>query len=93
MTSKRTYREGICPFQVIETFEKEGLDKFDPNVIMTFLTNIVNTFIANRVMLNNGQTGDIIFINPVHLSKPVVKCGEKYVDLAANKQLSIVAVI
>ena len=93
MTSKRNYREGMCPFDVISRFEDEGLYKYDPNVIMTFLSNIVNTFIANRVMLNNGKTGDIIFINPEHLSRPVVKCGNQFVDLAANKKLYIVAII
>ena len=93
MTSQKLYRSQICPFEVIEQFEEEGIDKYDPNAIMTFLSNIVNTFIANRVMLNNGKTGDIIFVNPNHLARPVVKCGDTYVDLATNRQLSIVAVI
>ena len=93
LTSKRPFRNSICPFTVIEEFEANGLEKYDPNVIMTFLSNIVNTFIANRVMLNTGQTGDIIFINPTHLSKPVVKCGNEYVDLSKNRTLSIVSVI
>jgi putative nucleotidyltransferase with HDIG domain len=93
MTSKRSYREGMCPFAVISKFEDEGLYKFEPNAIMTFLTNIVNTFIANRVMLSNGKIGEIVFINPDHLSRPMVKCGDQFVDLAANKRLFIVAIV
>ncbi len=93
LTSKRSGREPLCPFEVIAGFEAEGLEKYEPNAIMTFLSNIVNTFIANRVMLSNGKSGDIIFINPDHLSRPVVKCGEQFVDLAKDKGLSIVAVI
>ena len=93
MTSRRTYRAPICPFSVISQFEEEGITKFEPNVIMTFLGNIANTFIANRVMLNTGQTGEIIFVNADHLSRPVVRCGENYVDLSSDKNLSIVAVI
>ena len=93
LTSKRTYREPICPFTVIESFENNGLEKYDPNAIMTFMGNIINTFIANRVMLNNGQTGEIIFINPDHLSRPTIKCGEEFIDLAKKRGLSIVAVI
>jgi putative nucleotidyltransferase with HDIG domain len=93
LTSKRLYREAICPFDVIAQFEEEGLYKFEPNAIMTFLSNIVNTFIANRVMLNNGKTGEIIFINPDHLSKPVVKCGDDFIDLHAKKGLAIVAIV
>ncbi|MBO4457477.1 MAG: HD domain-containing protein [Butyrivibrio sp.] len=93
MTSRRSYRAPICPFAVIAQFEEEGIEKFVPDVIMTFLRNISNTFIANRVMLNSGQTGEIIFVNPDHLSRPIVKCGENYVDLSVSKNLSIVAVI
>ncbi len=93
MTSKRPYRNSICPFTVIEQFERDGLQKYDPNVIMTFLTNIVNTFICNRVMLSTGQTGDIIFINPTYLSKPIVKCGNEYIDLSKKKELSIISVV
>jgi putative nucleotidyltransferase with HDIG domain len=93
LTSKRLHREAVCPFVVIEQFERQGLDKYSPNAVMTFLSNIVNTFIANRVLLSNGQAGEIIFINPEHLSKPVVKCGTEYVDLAAKRDISIISVI
>ncbi|MBQ6587706.1 MAG: HD domain-containing protein [Butyrivibrio sp.] len=93
MTSKREYRDAICPFTVIENFEKEGIGKFDPHVIMTFLTNIVNTFISNRVLLSNGKSGDIIFINPDHLSRPVIKCGMEFIDLASKRELSIISVV
>ena len=93
LTNKRVYRGPICPFEVIEQFENEGIEKYAPTVIMTFLSNIVNTFIANRVMLNSGQTGDIIFINPDHLARPVVKCQDQFVDLSKNRGLSIVAVV
>ena len=93
LTSRKTYRAPICPFDVIAAFEREGLEKYDTNTIMTFLSNIVNTFIANRVMLNNGKIGDIVFINPDHLSRPVLKCGEEFIDLQKEKKLSIVAVI
>ena len=93
LTTRKSYRAPVCPFEVIAQFEEDGLQKYDPNVIMTFLSNIVNTFIANRVMLNSGQTGDIIFINPDHLSKPTIKCGDKFIDLAKNRGLSIVSVV
>ena len=93
LTSKRKYRAPLCPFEVISKFEEEGYEKFDADVIITFLSNIVNTFIANRVMLNNGQTGDIIYIHPEHLSRPTVKCGEDYINLEIERKLSIVAVI
>ncbi len=93
LTSKRLNRDSYCPFYVIENFEKEGLYKFDTNVIMTFLSNIVNTFLADRVLLSTGQSGKIVFINPDHLSKPVVKCGDQFIDLSVKKEISIISVV
>ncbi len=89
MTANRKYRDGLCPFTVIEAFEDEGLQKYDTEMIMTFLRKIVDTYMMNRVGLSNGLEGDIIFINKQRLSRPLVKCGEKYIDLMVEKDLRI----
>lgn len=93
MTSVRIYRGCLCPFQVIAAFENEGLQKYDTKMIMTFLENIVNTYILNRVRLNNGMEGDIIFINKQHLSRPTIKCGNQYIDLTKEPELTIDAIV
>ncbi len=93
LTSKRLTRGPICAFDVIEMFEKEGLQKFDTSVVMTFMSHISNSFIANKVRLSDGQEGDIIFINPDRLSRPMVKCGDNFIDLATHPRLKIVEVI
>lgn len=93
MTSQRVYREPICPFDVIEAFEKEGFDKYDPDMILTFLKNVSNSFIGFRVRLSNGLEGEIVYISPDRLSRPTIKCGEKFIDLKAHKDLKIVAII
>lgn len=89
MTASRKYRDGLCPFTVIEAFENEGLQKYDTGMIMTFLQKIVDTYMMNRVGLSNGMEGDIIFINKQRLSRPLVKCGDKYIDLFVEKDLRI----
>jgi len=89
MTATRNYRGSLCPFTVIEAFEDEGLQKYDTHLIMTFLENIVNTYMLNRVGLSNGKEGDIIFINKNRLSRPMVKCGDEYIDLSKEKDLRI----
>ena len=89
MTANRKYRDGLCPFTVIEAFENEGLQKYDTEMIMTFLRKIVDTYMMNRVGLSNGLEGDIIFINKQRLSRPLVKCGEQYIDLMVEKDLRI----
>lgn len=89
MTASRVYRGALCPFQVIETFEAEGIQKYDVVFIMTFLENVANTYIKNRCKLSDGRTGDIIFINRNHLSRPIVQCGTQYVDLSKVKGIQV----
>ena len=82
MTSARYYRGPICPFIAISMFEEEGLQKYDPEMIMAFLHNIVNTYLLNTVRLNTGEVGEIIFVNSANLSRPTIKVGNDYIDLS-----------
>lgn len=93
MTAVRIYRGSLSPFQVIEVFENEGLQKYDTKMIMTFLENIVNTYLLNRVKLSDGREGDIVFINRQKLSKPTIKCGDDFVDLSKEPNISITAIL
>ena len=93
MTSTRAYHAPCSPFAAIAAFEKEGFQKYDPEFILTFLKNIVNTYILHRVRLTNGEEGDIVYINPDKLSKPTVRVGNKYIDLSKEPHLYIDALI
>ena len=92
-TSARVYRGPLCPFKVIELFEQEGYDKYDAQMIIIFLENIVNTYMNNKVRLSNGQIGEIVFINKMHLAFPMVKCGDEFVDLSIDRKIHIEAII
>ncbi|MBU3804774.1 MAG: HD-GYP domain-containing protein, partial [Candidatus Cellulosilyticum pullistercoris] len=73
MTANRVYREGLCPFDVIEIFEKEGFQKYEPHYLLVFLERMVEAYINRNVRLSNGEEGQIIMINKFALSKPVVR--------------------
>lgn len=93
MTAARVYRGPLCPFSVIEIFEKEGLQKYETKFILCFLENVVLTYMNNRVRLSNGLKGDIVYINRQILSKPMVKCGDQFIDLSVEKDISIVEIL
>lgn len=93
MTSARVYRGPLCPFQVIGIFESEGLQKYDSEYILVFLEYIVNTYLNNRVRLSNGLEGDIVLINKMDLSHPMVHCGSHYIDLSHEHGLYVEAII
>jgi putative nucleotidyltransferase with HDIG domain len=89
MTCARVYRGPLCPFDVVSIFENEGYSKYDPGFIMTFLEGITQTYIHNTVKLSNGVAGEIVFINKMELSRPVIKAGEQFIDLTKQRELQI----
>ena len=94
MTAARSYRDPLCPFQVIAAFEKEGLNKYHPKYILTFLEHIANTYQHNRVMLNNGQSANIVMINKNRLTQPYIQFDdETIIDMSSHPELEIIAVL
>ncbi len=90
MTANRVYREGLCPFRVIEIFEEEGLQKYEIPYIMKFLENVVNTYIDNRVLLSDGRMGTVRWINKQRLSKPMLEMSDgSFLELDKTPGLSI----
>jgi len=89
MTSNRIYRKAICPFDVVESFEKEGFLKFDPGYLMVFLERIMQCYLHNKVRLSDGREGEVVMINRLTLSRPVVRCGDTFIDLSKEHNLSI----
>lgn len=93
MTSARVYRGPLCPFKTIEVFEEEGLQKYDPQFIMSFLENVVNTYLLNSVQLSNGDRGTIVYINKDKLSSPTVRTESDFIDLSKRSEIKIEAII
>jgi len=92
MTSARLYRSPMCPFEVISIFESEGLQKYDPQILLTFLHGIADTYINSDIRLNDGREGRIILINNNAISRPIVKVGDEFIDLSKRSDLNIVRV-
>jgi uncharacterized domain HDIG len=93
MTSNRRYRNAICPFDVVENFERDGFLKYDPGYLMTFMEHIVEAYLHNVVRLSDGREGEVIMINRLALSRPVIRTGEDFVDLSKEHRLMIEAII
>ncbi|HHX18069.1 MAG TPA: HD-GYP domain-containing protein [Clostridium sp.] len=89
MTSERIYKERESPFEVFELMEEKTLGQLSVEVVLTFLNNIASYYIGDLVMLNDGRVGEIIHINPRHVSKPIIKVDEKYLDLTVEKNIKI----
>lgn len=94
MTSPRVYRKALCPFEVIRLFEADGLSLFDPSILLPFMENITQSYVGNKVKLDNGMSGQIIFINKLAYSKPMIKLDDNsYMDLSKTPNRSIVEIL
>lgn len=93
MTSNRMYRDAICPFDVVENFERDGFLKYDPKYLIPFMERIVNSYMHNIVRLNDGREGEVVMINKLSLSRPVIRIGSSFVDLSKEHKLMIAAII
>lgn len=93
MTSKRIYRNEICPFEVIRNFEKDGFQKYDAAYLLPFLESLALAHINATVRLSNSLVGEVIMINRLALSRPIVKVNNQFFDLSKDKELQIVGVL
>lgn len=73
MTAARSYRAPLCAFQVIAAFEQDGFQKYNPNFIFTFLKRVAHCYNNSRVLLSDGVSGSVVFLNENKLSRPIVK--------------------
>lgn len=89
MTSARVYRKPLSAFEVISVFETEGLSKFEPKYVMTFLDHIYELYQNAPVQLNDQREGIIVMIDRNHISRPLIKIGDTYLDLAKEPDLYI----
>lgn len=94
MTAARSYRAPLCVFQVIDNFEKDGLSKYKPQFILTFLSHIAGTYQNNRVLLNDGRVANIVMLNQNRYSKPIIQLMDgTCIDLSREPELHIQTVL
>lgn len=89
MTADRSYRKGMCPFEVLEIWEKEGYQKYDTALIMLFMEKTAYSYINSTVRLSDGRIGEIVTIPITAVSKPLIRVGEEFVDLMKEKEIKI----
>ncbi|MBP3568662.1 MAG: HD-GYP domain-containing protein [Lachnospiraceae bacterium] len=94
LTAARVYRGPICPLEVIGIFQAEGLSIYDPGYLMTFLDQIMYSYLDYTIKLSNGETGRIIMMQRNSLDKPVIALENgDFIDLRDHPDLSITGVV
>ncbi len=90
MTAERPYHKRFHPFHVIKMFEEECYGILDTKILYVFLERIAHNFLDDKVRLNNGAEGKIIFIHHRTPSKPIIQLkGGRIIDLLNIPDLAI----
>lgn len=93
MTSVRSYRQSLHPFQVIENFEREGFEKYDKEILQPILYHIAAAQLGFMVRLSNDEEATVFTINKDNLSRPLLKREDgSYIDLSSNPELAVTAI-
>lgn len=98
MTSSRSYRQPMLPLQIVEHFEKEGMLRYDYNILRPIMKRIADTQIGLSVKLSDDSVWEIFLINERYFSRPVLKRNREedgqidFLDLAKHKELTISAI-
>ncbi len=86
MTQDRVYKKGVNPFVAFEMFQTLGMGTFDVHVLNVFLKNIAVNFTGLDVILENGERGEIVYVPPYEITKPIILIGSSFIDLLGTNR-------
>lgn len=89
MTSNKVYKGRESALKVIEEILNDSFHTLDPKIVRVFVNGLTDFYIGSTVILNNGKVGEIITINPMHPTKPLVKLNNNFIDLRKEKDIEI----
>lgn len=93
MTADRSYRAGMCPFEVLRVLGQEGYQKYDPRYLVTFMERTAQSYINSTVRLSDQRIGEVISVDLHEIARPLLRVDGGFVDLKKEKDLNIVKII
>lgn len=93
ITSDRIYKKGVSSFRAFNILKDESFRGLDPSISDVFMSNIASFFINNRVKLNDGRIGEVVYVNKFALNRPLVKIKDSFIDLSSDYSLDIEEVL
>ncbi|WP_052343602.1 HD-GYP domain-containing protein [Bacillus massiliigorillae] len=91
MTTDKNYQARQSPFKVLDIIKYDQFGKFDLNVTNALTSKIANIGIGSKVILSNLLSGEIVFMNPQFITRPIVKIFEtgELIDLDRVRSIYI----
>ena len=93
MTANRVYRARESPFAIISQFQQGKFGSLHAAYNLLFLEKIATSFVGNTIFLSNGEHGKVVHLNKQNLSKPLIQCANRFIDLSREININISAVL
>lgn len=86
-------RDKYPVFKAIRHLGSIRLRKFDINILLNFCHNVANYYIGSSVLLSTGEVGEVLFVQPQALYKPIVKVEDRTINLYEETEIDIIKVL
>ncbi|MFK3936718.1 HD-GYP domain-containing protein [Alkalihalobacillus sp. NPDC078783] len=73
MSSEREYRAKHSIFFILEEMRRQRFGLLNVSIVLTLTELLLQHSKGATVRLNSGETGEIVFINPQDLTRPMIK--------------------
>ena len=93
MSSNKVYGKKRPPIDIFNQMETNSIGSLSKKITMVFLDHTPNFYIGARFFVNTGETAEIIFINPRHIARPLIKIGERYIDMSKESRYELLNII
>lgn len=89
VNSNRYSKEFRGPFDALKVIKDESLTKLDCNYSNIFLNHMVNYYIGEDAVLNDGRLCRVIQLQMNDLGRPLLLDGNGFIDLKQEKNLYV----
>lgn len=78
-------------FNVLQLLLEDHIAHYEPRFLLQFCFNLASYYVGSFVILSNGQIGEVVFVNPVCLYRPIIKINDQFINLYEKPDIHIVA--
>ncbi|MDQ0058879.1 HD-GYP domain-containing protein [Paenibacillus harenae] len=89
MISERMYRHKRDLFDVLKELYQMSFTELDAFMTQTFIKHMIPNFIGKKVELVTGEIGIIVMTHPTEFFQPLIRIGERFIDLTVERNYEI----
>ncbi len=93
ITANKPYSTKNSPLKAIEEIQANSFNHLDPYICKIFVNNNIDYYNGRAIRLSNEQVGNIVYINPIEITKPIVCCENEYHDLSVERDMEVVELL